>query len=163
MAFPYVLTAFSSSLQAINPFSTPPNSPAFDPTIADVLVVKAILQSLSLPLELADTIIDDAEYWPHTSAVLPGIYPVCAQGQSHENYFVVCPPHFAICSPLTFQDPHPPSRMSSKLPFHRPQPCASSSKPGQNETASLLAHSVRGLENSNRRPIFSVGADLTAA
>lgn len=76
MAFPNLLTAFSTSLQSINPFATPPNlpalqsinpfgtppnSPAFDPTVADVLTTKAILQRLSLPLELTDTIIDYAE------------------------------------------------------------------------------------------------------
>ena len=41
------------------------------PTVADVLEVKAILQRFSkssvLPLEIIDIIIDEAEYWPHTS------------------------------------------------------------------------------------------------
>ncbi|ELR04985.1 hypothetical protein VC83_02874 [Pseudogymnoascus destructans] len=119
MAFPYFLTASSSSLQDINPFSIPPNSPAIDPTVADVLVVKAILQSLSLPLELADTIIDYAEYWPHTSAVLPSVNPACAQGNSHENYFVTrtLPLGCLASSPST--DPSrapPPARPGNMRP-----------------------------------------------
>lgn len=94
MAFPNFLTAFSSSLQSINPFSSPPSSPVFEPAVADVLIVKAILCSFSLPPELTDTIIDYAEYWPHTSATLPGISPACA-GKSLEDYFIVCPYLFA--------------------------------------------------------------------
>jgi hypothetical protein len=42
---------------------------AHEPTIADVLVVKAMLaKGLSLPAEIIDTIVDFAEYWPHTTA-----------------------------------------------------------------------------------------------
>ncbi|KFY27988.1 hypothetical protein V493_03171 [Pseudogymnoascus sp. VKM F-4281 (FW-2241)] len=67
----------------MNPFSTPPNSPPSDPTVADVLATKAILLSLSLPLELTDAIIDYAEYWPHTSAVLPGTTPALG------DYFLI--------------------------------------------------------------------------
>ncbi|OBT70408.1 hypothetical protein VE03_00214 [Pseudogymnoascus sp. 23342-1-I1] len=89
MTFPNFLTSLSSRVQSINPFGTPTNSPdAFDPAIADVFSVKAILQSLSLPLELADTIIDFAQYWPHTSTVLTGINPAYAQGKALEDYFI---------------------------------------------------------------------------
>ena len=42
---------------------------AHEPTIADVLVVKAMLtKGLSLPVEIIETIVDFAEYWPHTTA-----------------------------------------------------------------------------------------------
>ncbi|KFY49485.1 hypothetical protein V496_09975 [Pseudogymnoascus sp. VKM F-4515 (FW-2607)] len=89
MAFPNFLTELSSRVQSINPFSAPPNLPAFYPAIDDVLSVKAILQSLALPLELTDAIIDFAEYWPLTSTVVPpGINPAHAQGNVLENYFI---------------------------------------------------------------------------
>ncbi|OBT90712.1 hypothetical protein VE02_00595 [Pseudogymnoascus sp. 03VT05] len=121
MAFPYFLTTFSSSLQAINPFSTPPNSLAFKPTVPDVFVVKAMLQSLSLPPELADAIIDYAEYWPHTSAVLPGIHPACAQGNSRENYFVArtLPLGCLSSSPSTDPSRAPPAASQGRM---RPHP-----------------------------------------
>lgn len=43
-------------------------SDPYKPSVSDVLVVKAFLcASHTLPLELIDTIIDAAEYWPHTT------------------------------------------------------------------------------------------------
>lgn len=43
---------------------------AYEPSVADVLVTKAMLnKALRLPPELINTIIDFAEYWPHTSSV----------------------------------------------------------------------------------------------
>lgn len=70
MAFTKLFTssmAFSKLFTSAHEPPIPPN--AFDhPTVADVLVVKAILIQTSLPLELIDAIIDYAEYWPHTSA-----------------------------------------------------------------------------------------------
>ncbi|OAA60388.1 hypothetical protein SPI_05512 [Niveomyces insectorum RCEF 264] len=42
---------------------------AYEPTVADVFVVKALLhRSGRLPLELVDAIVDLAGYWPHTTA-----------------------------------------------------------------------------------------------
>ncbi|OBT57048.1 hypothetical protein VE04_02605 [Pseudogymnoascus sp. 24MN13] len=130
MAFPNFLTAFSSSLQAINPFSTPPNS-HIDPTVADVLVVKAMLQSLSLPLELADAIIDYAEYWPHTSAVLPGIKPACAQGNTRENYFVTRTLPLGCLSSSPSTDPSrapPPASQGNMRPHVFPPTQSEASK-----------------------------------
>lgn len=43
----------------------------YEPSILDVLVVKAMLnRAFALPLELIDTVLDMAEYWPHSSAVV---------------------------------------------------------------------------------------------
>jgi hypothetical protein len=43
---------------------------AFEPTIVDVLVVKAMLnRAFALPVEIANSVLDMAEYWPHTSTV----------------------------------------------------------------------------------------------
>ncbi|KAH8885622.1 hypothetical protein GQ53DRAFT_750972 [Thozetella sp. PMI_491] len=40
----------------------------FEPTVADVMVVKAMVsKALNLPNEIVDTIVDLAEYWPHTT------------------------------------------------------------------------------------------------
>ncbi|KFY29561.1 hypothetical protein V494_08662 [Pseudogymnoascus sp. VKM F-4513 (FW-928)] len=101
--FPNFLAALASRLQSINPFNAPPSSAppgsvssssvsssssTYEPTVADVLAIKAILQGFSLPPELTDEIIDYAEYWPHTSAVPPGINAAYAHGRSLEDYFV---------------------------------------------------------------------------
>jgi hypothetical protein len=43
---------------------------AFEPTILDVLVVKAMLnRAFALPVELTNSVLDMAEYWPHSSTV----------------------------------------------------------------------------------------------
>lgn len=42
----------------------------YEPTVLDVLVVRAMLnKTLSLPPELIDDVIDWAEYWPHSTVV----------------------------------------------------------------------------------------------
>jgi hypothetical protein len=42
----------------------------YEPSVLDVLVVKAMLnKALRLPPELLYTIVDFAEYWPHSTAV----------------------------------------------------------------------------------------------
>lgn len=48
-----------------------PMATDYEPSIPDVLVVKAMLgKGLHLPPELIDSIVDQAEYWPHTSAMV---------------------------------------------------------------------------------------------
>jgi hypothetical protein len=61
---------FRKGTQATKSPKTPDTEgSAHEPTIADVLVVKAMLtKGLSLPIEIIDTIVDLAEYWPHTTA-----------------------------------------------------------------------------------------------
>lgn len=72
-------------------------STAHEPTIADVLVVKAMLiKALNLPAELVDAIVDLAEYWPHTTteASFDGGVPVARGGgdrHGKENVFLVNP------------------------------------------------------------------------
>ncbi|PSR79691.1 hypothetical protein BD289DRAFT_442106 [Coniella lustricola] len=58
----------SSTSQPSNGVSSPNNLPNYEPTAMDVVVVKAMLQQgLNLPLEVILSIIDAAEYWPHTT------------------------------------------------------------------------------------------------
>lgn len=71
-------------------------SPPFEPSVADVLVVKAMLtKALSLPPELVDAVVDIAEYWPHTTTERPDNgdddHLVARGGGSagEENVFVV--------------------------------------------------------------------------
>jgi hypothetical protein len=75
-----------------------PESPAYQPSIADVLVTKAMLtKSLSVPPEIIDTIVDLAEYWPHTTteAIFGEDYVaargnnIYMQGSGQENGFLV--------------------------------------------------------------------------
>ncbi|KAL2133857.1 hypothetical protein VTI74DRAFT_1529 [Chaetomium olivicolor] len=61
-----------------------PRSSPFEPSISDVLVVKAMLnKALKLPREVVDTIVDLAEYWPHTST--EGTSDVMVRGSSAEE------------------------------------------------------------------------------
>ena len=42
----------------------------YQPSVSDVLTVKeALLQKFTLPFELVDTILDLAQYWPHTTTI----------------------------------------------------------------------------------------------
>jgi hypothetical protein len=65
------------------------NSDRYKPSVEDVLSVKEFLGSISsFPLELIDTVIDFAEYWPHTSTAITT--PTSARAQNQENILVVC-------------------------------------------------------------------------
>lgn len=63
----------------------------FEPGIADVLVVRAMLNgAFALPPELLNTILDLAEYWPHTTTEWSG-GPLSIYGgrPSREDVFLV--------------------------------------------------------------------------
>jgi hypothetical protein len=63
----------------------------YEPTVADVLVVKAMLtKGLSLPVEVIDTIVDLAEYWPHTTT-RTNLVPLARGGsrRGREDVFAV--------------------------------------------------------------------------
>lgn len=59
------------------------------PSVGDVLEVKSYLfKKFDLPIELIDTIIDTAEYWPHTTTATRHSTSVRAQ-IDRENQFLV--------------------------------------------------------------------------
>lgn len=69
---------------------------SYEPTILDVLVVKAMLnRALRLPPEILDAIADWAEYWPHTSTEIDYTNrPAHARKDASlavENQFLVSP------------------------------------------------------------------------
>jgi len=68
-------------------------SEPYEPSINDVFVVKATLRTIHkkspLPLELIDTIIDFAEYWPHTTTTRRGGTLRLSSGTFRENKFLV--------------------------------------------------------------------------
>jgi hypothetical protein len=82
--------AFGKGKQATESPKTPDTEgSAHEPIIADVLVVKAMLtKGLSLPVEIIDTIVDLAEYWPHTTAETSSA-PMAHGSSTKENVFVV--------------------------------------------------------------------------
>ncbi|KAG1827180.1 uncharacterized protein BJ212DRAFT_1310723 [Suillus subaureus] len=57
-------------------------SGSYEPTTADILMVKKYFKlfSISLPDELIDDIIDAASYWAHTSLTVNGHIVACADG-----------------------------------------------------------------------------------
>jgi hypothetical protein len=62
----------------------------YEPSFEDVFSVKTMLSgSFELPLELVDTIIDHAEYWPHASVIRTGEDFTIRAGAGHENQFLV--------------------------------------------------------------------------
>lgn len=71
-----------------------PDAPSFEPKAIDVVIVKEMLQK-KLPPELINTVLDHAEYWPHTTSVtsfenLPeGKLKVLSGRSERENVFVI--------------------------------------------------------------------------
>lgn len=62
---------------------------AYRPSVIDVLVVKAMVnRAFGLPIELIDTIVDMAEYWPHSTVIEAS--PRVATGGRQENLLLVC-------------------------------------------------------------------------
>src|SRR5580700_11294969 len=70
-----------------------PGASVDPPSPNDVLEVKNILQVHALPLEIIDTIIDYAEYWPHTTMKTKDssvtIVPLRRRDGTGNNHFVV--------------------------------------------------------------------------
>jgi hypothetical protein len=71
------------------------DSSRYSPSVSDVLDVKSYLfKRFDLPIELIDTIIDTAEYWPHTSTITDHSTMIRAQ-RDRENQFIVST-HFML-------------------------------------------------------------------
>lgn len=65
------------------------SSTRYGPSVGDVMKVKGFMfQKFNLPIEIIDTIIDAAEYWPHTSTQTDEERSIRAQ-RDRENQFVV--------------------------------------------------------------------------
>lgn len=62
----------------------------FEPFLADVLEVKNDLcKGLRLPMEIVDTIVDFAEYWPHTTTVRRSGVKTVRTGSAEEEQLIV--------------------------------------------------------------------------
>ncbi len=98
----YIYNTFAAALQSALPnmsTSAEPEASLVDvryesnrytPSVKDVLKVKAILfHKLSLPLELVDTVIDFAEYWPRTVTSRSGGQLNIQSGSERENTLIV--------------------------------------------------------------------------
>ncbi|KAL2016175.1 hypothetical protein VTK56DRAFT_4093 [Thermocarpiscus australiensis] len=114
--------------------------PTYEPSVADVLVVKAMLnKGLSIPPEIADTIIDLAEYWPHTTTEVSFDGSPVAQGRKEEDVFLLRTPPLGLRIPRRLPNetippkPQPPGDEFSPDDFQR---LTASSTP-------MLAHPCR--------------------
>ncbi|KAK4119333.1 hypothetical protein N657DRAFT_581874 [Parathielavia appendiculata] len=127
----------------------------YDPSVVDVLVVKAMLKkALSLPPEIIDSIVDLAEYWPHTTSEVSFEPPMTACGGlgRKENMFLLRSPPLGLhtwrrVSHRT-NDPKPVDRAPLK-----PQP------PGEEFSAddfqALIASPIPLLAHPCRRIVFT--------
>lgn len=68
-------------------------SGSYEPTTADILIVKQYFKLYSIPLpdELVDDIIDAASYWAHTSLTVNGRVVARADGDSDKMYMRTLP------------------------------------------------------------------------
>ena len=104
-----------SSIEEAPDASTPAPRPGppYEPTFADVLVVKAMMsKGCGLPNELMDKIVDLAAYWPHTTTQSTGDSPrfdnsapwwkaIRAGRPKSENEFLVSQANLALSTALT--------------------------------------------------------------
>jgi hypothetical protein len=110
------------------------NVDPYEPSILDVLVVKAMLnKALALPPELLNTIIDLAEYWPHSSTELSGGLPIFGGRGGREDVFLVRTTFKALCTGLQHTTrcanrPDSYDQNRSGLPKH-PKTPASTTRP----------------------------------
>lgn len=80
----------ASSSSAANDKSSSDAPQAYEPSAMDVVVAKIMLQQgLKLPPEVVLSVLDFAEYWPHSTATLNRSLNATA-GRPSENLFVVC-------------------------------------------------------------------------
>lgn len=80
----------SSGSPSTNNNSSSSEPQPYEPSALDVVVAKLMLQQgLKLPPEVVLSILDFAEYWPHTTAVLNRSLNSTA-GRPSENLFIVC-------------------------------------------------------------------------
>lgn len=67
-----------------------PETPQFEPTLKEVLLLKEELQQKTrLPIELIESIIDLAEYWPHTISTFNERKRVVSGREEDESQFIV--------------------------------------------------------------------------
>ena len=79
----------ASSADTASSVSSNARPGAFEPSPMDVLVTKAMLTSgLKLPPEIVLSVLDFAEYWPHTSTVLDHSL-IVTSGRGREDKFIV--------------------------------------------------------------------------
>lgn len=87
------ITSVASSSSSSSSSSTSiSHADPYEPCPMDVVVVKMMLQrGLNLPAEVVLSILDFAEYWPHTTAKFERNRPFVVQaGGTRENAFLVC-------------------------------------------------------------------------
>lgn len=77
--------------KAVEPDDEDEDVDLYEPSILDVLVVKAMLnKAVALPPELLNTILDQAEYWPHsTSEWSGGPLSIFGGRRDREDVFLV--------------------------------------------------------------------------
>lgn len=83
---------FGSAFDTMENNTLPFNSDRYRPSVKDVISVKKNLVGLRLPLELVDSIIDHAEYWPHIKSFREGTPLSVRSGGQKENKFIVRSP-----------------------------------------------------------------------
>lgn len=92
-----------NSASGSNTDSSQPGN-GYEPSALDVVVVKSMLtRGLGLPHEIVLSLLDHAEYWPHTTTTLDHSLTV-SSGQGREDQFVVSSAHQPYG--LVFTDQH---------------------------------------------------------
>ncbi|KUI60836.1 hypothetical protein VP1G_08041 [Cytospora mali] len=91
-------------------------SDVFEPSTMDVVVAKAMLsEGLKLPHEIALSILDFAEYWPHTSTVLD--HPITVHsGRGREDHFVMRSKPLGLIKKIHYDDHYYSFTTSQPLP-----------------------------------------------
>ncbi|KAL2161018.1 hypothetical protein VTH06DRAFT_8731 [Thermothelomyces fergusii] len=141
--------------------STTPAQDQYEPSFADVLVTKAMLsRAFRLPPEIVDTIVDYAEYWPHTTTQVDATDDsLAARGSIHsekehvrENVFLLRSP------PLGFHTWNRASRRTGGRPIHKtaPEPRPPGEEFSVDDFQRLIASPSPLLARPCRRIVFTI-------
>ncbi|KAK3362590.1 hypothetical protein B0T25DRAFT_524686 [Lasiosphaeria hispida] len=123
----------------------------YEPSVLDVLIVKAMLnKSLLLPPEIVDNIVDQAEYWPHTTAEFTSNGDYSIRGGSHgsENELLL------RSVPLGFPRWPPRERTESHHPPVLPKPVGDEFP--ADTFQELIASPVPTLAHPCRKIVFTI-------
>ncbi|KAK4156783.1 hypothetical protein C8A00DRAFT_30333 [Chaetomidium leptoderma] len=126
-------------------------SSPYEPSVADVLVIKAMLnKALSIPPEIVDTIVDIAEYWPHTTTFSDSTV-VAGTNYPAENVFLLRSPPLGLHNWERVSHTET-SSMDKKPP--RPQPA--NEEFSTDDFQELIASPIPMLAQPCRRIVFTI-------
>ncbi|KAF3765175.1 hypothetical protein M406DRAFT_221822, partial [Cryphonectria parasitica EP155] len=122
----------------------------YEPSPMDVIIVKSMLQQgLRLPPEVVLSIVEAAEYWPHTTALLDASVTV-RSGRATENHFLLRSQPLGFTRKTHYDDRH------YALTRAPPQPLSPDGEYPVSQFQSWIQSPTSTLEHPCRKIVFTI-------